>query len=97
MKETIQLFRDAPAHWHEPEFVRRFADAYWRVVCMVAVCITLISIAFGAWLFLMPPQIIMSETAVGASVSGFNRDELRAVADTIEKRTNDFEAGLLAP
>ena len=90
-RDTLQNIRRAYQLRFEPENYLRVAVFFWTIVFVISVCSMIVSIMFGAWQFVAPPEAMAIENAT-TGISGFNRDQLKTLVDVFAKRTATFEA-----
>ena len=76
---------------HEPEKYIAAAESIWRIMLASASIVVVISVGYGVWQFVAPPDNVVTETAAGG-ITGFNRTQLSHVVEFYEKRQAAFES-----
>lgn len=87
-----QSLREAYTSMHEPESVRRLADAYWVSLVVVGTLLMLGSVGYGMWQFFVPPHRQESGVTVGAGSEGFGKAELQKALEALQERREEFES-----
>ncbi len=87
---SFKTLREAYQSRHEPEKYIIVAKSAWALMLVTAGLVIVVSIGYGAWQFIAPPEAVVTETAVGG-ITGFNRAQLSQVVEFYEKRQATFE------
>ncbi len=74
----------------EPENQGHLAHSFWHVAITIGVLASLASTGYGAYAFLTPVAP-SAESAVVPSAQALNAEELRAVIEKLDGRTERFQ------
>ncbi len=75
---------------HEPEKYIVAAKGIWTMILAATLVVIAMSVGYGIWQFVAPPDAVVTETAAGG-ITGFNRVQLSQIVEFYEKRQATFE------
>ncbi len=89
-KFSLDRFKKSYTFRHEPEQYVRFARAFWAILLFLTSILICAGLIFGAWQFVFLRKSV-NTSVPPAGISGFNKEQLRTIVATFEKRQAEFE------
>lgn len=79
------------SYLHEPEYVLRFARAYWRALIVAAAVLIIFFSVYGVRQVVLLSELMNVIPSVASATSPFDRGQLKTALESFREREAHFE------